>query len=137
MRCLITLREESITISIGINITDNILKKFIDLKEEKCSTKNGTWETRALTRYSSDSFRSRTTKVVYYWEKTTTAKDQILHFWYDFTTDVLFRGISQYSNSYFHSVMPDVSEFLSLNVSTNWASLLHIRAIMVITNLNR
>ena len=39
--CLITLRIESSIISIDGNITDNIIKKVINVKWEKCRTKNG------------------------------------------------------------------------------------------------
>ena len=42
IRCLIILRTESSIISIDSNITDNIIRKVINVQQEKRTTKNGT-----------------------------------------------------------------------------------------------
>ena len=39
--CLITIRVEGSVISIDSNITDNIIRKVINVEQEKCRTKNG------------------------------------------------------------------------------------------------
>ena len=41
IRCPITLRIESSIISIDSNITDKIIRKIINVQQEKCRTKNG------------------------------------------------------------------------------------------------
>ena len=41
IRCLITLRMESSITSIDSNITDNIIRKVINVLQEKCRAKNG------------------------------------------------------------------------------------------------
>ena len=40
IRCLFTLRLESSIVNIDA-ITDNIIRKVINVKQEKCKTKNG------------------------------------------------------------------------------------------------
>ena len=40
IRWLITLRIESSVISVDSNITDNIIKKVINVEQEKCRNKN-------------------------------------------------------------------------------------------------
>ena len=41
IRCLITLRIESSLLRIDRNITDNIIRKVINVKQEKCRVTNG------------------------------------------------------------------------------------------------
>ena len=41
IRCLITIRIKCSIISIDSNVTDNIIRKVINVLQEKCRTKNG------------------------------------------------------------------------------------------------
>ena len=62
IRCLIKLRVENSTISIDNNITDNIIRKVINVYRKSVGQRMGPWGTPALTEYSCEDFPSRTTR---------------------------------------------------------------------------
>ena len=63
IRCLITFRLESSIIIIDSNITYNIVRKVINVQQEKCRTANGALrETPASTGYPCEDLPSRTTR---------------------------------------------------------------------------
>ena len=59
IRCLVTLRVDCSIISINSNITDNIIRKVIDVHRKSREARKEPWGNPALAGYSCDDFPSR------------------------------------------------------------------------------